>query len=133
MAALSPAEPTWPIEPDQAVAGERPVHLPGAKLRSAVGVQDAAVHRPAAGDGHLDRGDDGPGLHALVDGPADDPVREQVLDRAEVELALAGAVLGQAERARAGDRPVGRRRRTRRQPLSAPEASPPTICRSAIT
>ena len=77
MAALSPAEPTWPIEPTMPVAGQGPVDLPGAKLAAPVRVQDAAGHVTAAGDGHLDGGDDEPGLHPLVDGPADDPVREQ--------------------------------------------------------
>ena len=43
---------------------------------------------------HLDRGDDEAGFHPFVDGPADDPVRIDVLDRAHVELAFAGAVLG---------------------------------------
>jgi hypothetical protein len=48
-----------------------------------------------AGDRHLDGGDDEPGLHALVDRPAHDPVREHVLDRCDVELAFVGAVLGE--------------------------------------
>jgi hypothetical protein len=56
--------------------------------------KDAAGDLTAACDGHLDGGDHEAGLHAAVDGPADDPVREAVLDGAEVELPLAGAVLG---------------------------------------
>ncbi len=64
-------------------------------MTAAVGVKDAAGHvYTAAGDGHLDRSDDEAGLHARVDRIADDPVREQVLDRAAVELALVGPVLG---------------------------------------
>ena len=55
---------------------------------------DAAGDVTAAGDGHLDRGDHEPGLHAAVEGPADDPVAKDVFDRAAVELALVGPVLG---------------------------------------
>lgn len=48
----------------------------------------------AAGDSHLDRGDDQAGLHPAVDGPADDPVRIQVLDRHHIQLAFVGPVFG---------------------------------------
>jgi hypothetical protein len=80
---------------DHAMASECPVNLPSAELRPTVAVKDAAgAVTVSAGDGHLDRGDDEAGLHALVDRPPHDPVREHVLDRAEVELALIGGVLG---------------------------------------
>jgi hypothetical protein len=45
-------------------------------------------------DGGAQRGGGELGGHAFVDGVADDPVGEQVLDRAAVELALGGGVLG---------------------------------------
>jgi hypothetical protein len=50
------------------------------------------VHRPTrngAGEG-IDGDAD---LHPVADGVAHDPVREHVLNRTEVQLALAGAVL----------------------------------------
>jgi len=55
----------------------------------------------AAGDvaspccGHLDGGDHEAGLHSFVDGPADDPVRPQVLDRTAVELSFGRSMFGQ--------------------------------------
>jgi hypothetical protein len=49
---------------------------------------------PRRGDGHVDRGDHEAGLHAGIDGPTDDPVGEHVLDRAAVQLAFVGPVLG---------------------------------------
>jgi hypothetical protein len=76
-----------------AVAGQRPVQFPGTKLRSPVGVKDAASDLTAAGDRGLDSGDDNRRAHPLGDRMADDPVREAVLDGAEVKLVLAGAVL----------------------------------------
>jgi hypothetical protein len=60
----------------------------------------------AAGDGRAQRGHGKAGCHALVEGVADDPVREQVLDGAAVELALDGRVLAEvADPGRVG--PVG--------------------------
>ena len=65
----------------------------------------------ASGDSHLDRSDDEPGLHAAVDGPADDPVRVHVLDGAEVDLAFTRPMLGdvrepQLVRCRRGEVPA---------------------------
>lgn len=61
-------------------------------------MQDAAGQVVAsAGGGHLDRGDHEACFHPLVDGPADDPVRPQILDRAEVDLAFVAAMLGQVD------------------------------------
>jgi hypothetical protein len=57
-------------------------------------VQDAAGDVIAPSGGHLDCGDGESDFHAFVDRPADDPLRERVFDRAETELAFAGAVLG---------------------------------------
>ena len=67
---------------------EDSVDFPGAELTAPVRVQDAASDVTTAGNGHLDRSDNETGFHAFVDGPADDPVGEHVLDRADVELAL---------------------------------------------
>jgi hypothetical protein len=57
-------------------------------------VKDAASDLTAAGDRGLDSGDDNRRAHPLGDRIADDPVREAVLDGAEVKLVLVGAVLG---------------------------------------
>src|SRR4051794_29670955 len=76
------------------MAGQGSVNLPGANLAAPVGVQDGPGDVTATSDGHLDRGDDEAGFHAFIDGPADDPVRARVLDRAQVELAFVAAVLG---------------------------------------
>ena len=54
----------------------------------------APGHVTAPGDGVLQGGDGEPGLHPRVDRVPHDPVGEHVLDRAEVELALDGGVLG---------------------------------------
>jgi hypothetical protein len=64
------------------------------RLRSAIGVEHAAGDVTAPGDGVVERGHGQPGLHPRVDGVPDDPVGVDLLDRAEVELALTGAVLG---------------------------------------
>ena len=94
MAALSPAAPTRPIEPTMSwrFRARTNFRLRNCDPRSVCRTQPATV--TAAGDGVVQRGDGQPGLHPRVDGVADDPVGEDVLDRAEVELALAGAVLG---------------------------------------
>ncbi len=76
------------------MAGESLVEFPGSELAAPVGAVDAAVDVTAADGSVVERGDGEAGLHPSVDGVADDPVREQVLDGAPVELALGGAVLG---------------------------------------
>lgn len=81
---------------DQPVAGQSPLHLPSAELRSAVGVQDATGDvTVSAGDSHVDRGDHEPGFHPRVECPADDRIGAQVLDRAAVDLAFGGPALGE--------------------------------------
>src|SRR5438552_2528607 len=57
----------------------------------------SAPGRGAAGDSVVQCVDREAGLHARVDGVADDLVAEAVLDRAEVELALAGPVFGDVD------------------------------------
>lgn len=57
-------------------------------------MQDAAGDPAPPGGGVVEGGDDEAGLHPAVDGPADDPVREHVLDGTQVELSLAGGMLG---------------------------------------
>ena len=59
-----------------------------------VRVNDAAGHLTAAGDGVVQHRYRKPGVHPVADGVAHDPVVVHVLDRAEVELALTGAVFG---------------------------------------
>ena len=66
----------------------------GAELGPAVGMHDHPGGPASVGHCHLERVDGDPGLHPRVDRVADDPVGEHVLDRAQVDLALAGAVLG---------------------------------------
>jgi hypothetical protein len=61
-------------------------------LAPPVRVQDAACDLVPAGDRVVEGGDHDASLHPVVDGPADDPVREHVLDGAQVELPLAGRV-----------------------------------------
>jgi hypothetical protein len=67
-------------------------------LTAPVAVDDAVGHVVAfsgtSGHRGLQRRDREAGLHPRVDGVAHDPVGEDVLDRAEVELALTGAMLG---------------------------------------
>src|SRR5581483_1591578 len=63
---------------DHAVTGQSAMHLPRSKLAASVGVKDAAGDVTTAGDGHLDGGDDEARFHPAVEGPADDPVREDV-------------------------------------------------------
>ncbi len=70
------------------------MEFPGSKLAAPVGVEDVAGDVTAVGGSVVERGDGEAGLHPSVDGVADDPVREQVLDGAPVELALGDAVLG---------------------------------------
>ena len=72
------------------MAGESLVEFPGSELAAPVGAVDAAVDVTAADGSVVERGDGEAGLHPSVDGVADDPVREQVLDGAPVELALGG-------------------------------------------
>ena len=80
--------------PFQLVTAERGQELPGTKLAASIAVHDAAGHAPAACDGHVERVDGDLGLHPVTDGVADDPVGPHVLDRALVQLALIGPVLG---------------------------------------
>lgn len=70
--------------------------LSGPELAASVAVDDAAADRGQAtvGDG-VGEGVDGERcLHPVADRVADDPVGADVLDRAEVEPALTGPVLG---------------------------------------
>ena len=94
MAALSPAAPRPPHRPGHPVAVERPDEIPGPELRSAIAVQDAPVDVFTPGHGVVQGGHGQAGLHPLVDGVAHDPVAEDVLDRAEVQLPFTGGVVG---------------------------------------
>jgi hypothetical protein len=82
-------------------------------LASAVAVDHAAGHIFTAGDGVVERRDGQPGLHPRVDGVAHDPVGVDVLDRAEVELAFTGAVLGDVGQPQLVRATGGESRRTR--------------------
>jgi len=68
-------------------------HLPRAKLRSPVGVDHATGDVPAPGDGAVHGIDGETRFHSVADRVPDDPVAEDVLDCAEVELAFTGFVL----------------------------------------
>ena len=57
-------------------------------------MDDAAGHVSSPGDRAVQCVHCEAGLHPIRDGVADDPARVGVLDRAEVELALAGGVFG---------------------------------------
>ena len=64
--------------------------------RSLWRMQPATAWPPpgAPGGGVVERLDGEPSFHSLADRVADDPARVDILDRAEVELALSGGVLG---------------------------------------
>ena len=69
----------------------------GAKLRPAVAVYEATGHNagPAAtGHSIVNCFYSQPRFHARIDGIADDSIAEHVLDRAHVQLALTGVMLG---------------------------------------
>lgn len=66
----------------------------GAHTRAASFTLDGDAARLPSGDGGAQRGDGELGGHPIFDRVADDSVAEQVLDRAAVQLALAGRVLG---------------------------------------
>lgn len=57
-------------------------------------MHNAPGHLATAGDGGFQRVHREAGLHPRVDGIAHDAAGEHVLDRAQVQLALAGGVLG---------------------------------------
>ena len=90
------------------IAGRRdPTHRPGqpvglqhgheisrAELAAPVRVNDRRTDPPPSSNRRAQRQDRQVSCHAGVDRVADDPFREQVLDQAGVELALAGPVLG---------------------------------------
>jgi len=77
----------------KAVLAEDPGDFPGAELAASVGMADRAF-RVAQGDCVLDRPRGKRELHADVDRVANDPVREHVLDRTEIELPSPGWVFG---------------------------------------
>lgn len=80
--------------------GESAQEFPAPKLRSSVAVDDAAGHVTAHQGSVLECSDGQARLHPRVDRVSDDPVAEHVLDRANVELALARFVfrdIGQPE------------------------------------
>ena len=68
--------------------------LPGPELRASVRMYGATGHLAAASHRHGEGVDGQDGLHPVTDRVADDPARPDVLDGAQVELALAGVVLG---------------------------------------
>ena len=94
MAALSAALATWPIKPTMSWRVRVRWNFRDRNCDPRSAWNDAAGHAgavdAASRDGVVQRGDGEAGLHPGVDGVADDPVRVAVLDRAEVELALAG-------------------------------------------
>lgn len=93
MAALSPAEPTWPIEPVKWYRRNAARNFLERKLRPSIAVHDAAGHITAAGHSHGERINRDRGLHPITDRVADDPVGPDVLDRALVQLAAQEASL----------------------------------------
>ncbi len=78
----------------QSRSGQDRPERSGPKLRAAVRVHYHDAAGLPSGDGGPQGADGELGGHALVEGVADDAVAEQVLDRAAVELALGGGVLG---------------------------------------
>ncbi len=74
---------------------QSPVDSPCMELAAPVRMKNAAGDLASAGGGHLDRSHDEPRLHSRIDGPADDPVRPQILDRTEIGLSFVAAMLRQ--------------------------------------
>ncbi len=83
---------------DQVVTAQCGQELPGPELAAPVAVHDASGHvstaDPAAGNGGAECVHGQGRLHSVADGVPHDPVRVHVLDRAQVDLALVGSVLG---------------------------------------
>src|SRR5699024_2132998 len=76
-------------------SSKRVLHPPiESTLAPAVRVHDAGGHVTTPGRGVVQGVHRDTRLHPVADGVADDPTGEHVLDRAEVELALVGPVLG---------------------------------------
>ena len=75
---------------DHVVTAQSADEFPAAKLRSSIRVDHATGHVAAPGDGVVQRRDREPGLHPRVDRVAHDPVGVDVLERADVKLALVG-------------------------------------------
>jgi len=94
MATLSAAEPTWHIEPTISWCERTPWNFRTRNWAGSIGVEDEASDITASGDGVVERGKGEVGLHQGVDGVADDSVRPEVLERAQVQLPFAGGVLG---------------------------------------
>jgi hypothetical protein len=83
-----------PYRADDPVVVEGPEELPGPELRSAIAVQNAPVDVSTPGNSVVEGCDGQAGLHPCVDRVSDDPLAEDVLDRAEIQLAFAGGVFG---------------------------------------
>ena len=94
IAALSAQAPTRPIEPRSWRVAQGPDVGVGAELAAAVGVHDRVPAGPRRAMALRSASTASCGGHPGVDGVADDPLGAGVLDRAEVELALGGGVLG---------------------------------------
>lgn len=99
IAALSAQVPTRPIDPRRpwVRSASRKAWDRNSALAAAIGMHDCAHGRVPAQHGGVAKSVDGqlgghPGVHRV----ADDLVAASVLDRAEVELALTGGVLGDA-------------------------------------
>ena len=92
--ALSKASPMEPQRWHQS----RPTDLvgegPGGELDSVVGMDDRASLRRALSDGHVEGVHDELGILDRIDRPSDDASAAGVHNGAAVDLALAGAVLG---------------------------------------
>src|SRR5690606_37821053 len=80
--------------PDEVMTVQRVDELPGPELRAAVRMHDATSGVATPGYRVVQRIHCEASLHPVADGVADDAAGEHVLDRAEVELALVGPVLG---------------------------------------
>lgn len=105
MAVSSPQTPT--CRPHQFVVGESVHDLWGPKLTNPIRVDHVAGHRAVTSDRAAQCRDRQEDHHGTVDGAADEPpVGAVVLHRAQGELALVSALLGQIGRI-GQPRPVG--------------------------
>lgn len=86
--------PDPPYRAENLVPVERSDELPGAKLRSATTVNNSPCNALTSGNSILQGCDGQAGLHPRADGVAHDPLAQDVLDRAEIQLPFSREMLG---------------------------------------
>ena len=139
--ALSPGEPTAPIEGASPASWTLAAEGPRGELNPAVAMDHQADAVLRGAGRHPERGGDERGRLGAVDRPADDEARERVEHDTAVDLALAGGVLGdvghpqlvrgtpeKSRRTRSSERPT----RPARAPRGSRRFGTPLIPRSRM-